>query len=65
MFFLVLLDNFAQKSWIIHFSGVFWITQETVMYKEQYKAKMVDQELEETKMVDGGCNSKSKAPYQH
>ena len=26
---------------------------------------MVDQELEETKMVDGGYNSKSKAPYQH
>ena len=35
------------------------------MYEEQYKANMVDQELEETKMVDGGFNSKSKAPYQH
>ena len=30
--------------------------------QKQYKANMVDQELEETKMVDGGCNFKSKAP---
>ena len=35
------------------------------MYKEQYKAKMVNQELEETKMVDGRCYFKSKALYQH
>ena len=36
----------------VKINQVFWITQEMVMYKEQYKANIMDQELEETKVVN-------------
>ena len=36
-----------------------------VVYKEQYKATMVDQELDEAKVVEGEWHTKSKAPNHH
>ena len=36
-----------------------------VVYEEQYKATMVDQELDEAKVVEGEWHTKSKAPYHH
>ena len=33
-----------------------------VVYEEQYKATMVDQELDEAKVVEGEWHTKSKAP---
>ena len=33
-----------------------------VVYKEQYKATMVDQDLDEAKVVEGERHTKSKAP---
>ena len=39
--------------------------KQTVVCKEQYKATMVDQELDEAKVVEGEWHAKSKAPYHH
>ena len=36
-----------------------------VVYEEQYKTTMVDQELDEAKVVEGEWHTKSKAPYHH
>ena len=36
-----------------------------VVYEEQYKATMVDQELDKAKVVEGEWYTKSKAPYHH
>ena len=36
-----------------------------VVNEEQYKATMVDQELDEAKVVEGEWHTKSKAPYHH
>ena len=36
-----------------------------VVYEEQYKATMVDQELDEAKVVEGEWHTKSKAPNHH
>ena len=36
-----------------------------VVYEEQYKATMVDQELDEAKVVECEWHTKSKAPYHH
>ena len=35
------------------------------VYKEQNKATMVDQELDEAKVVEGEWHTKFKAPYHH
>ena len=36
-----------------------------LVYEEQYKATMVDQELDEAKVVEGEWQTKSKSPYGH
>ena len=36
-----------------------------VVYDEQYKATMVDQELDKAKVVEGEWHTKFKAPYHH
>ena len=36
-----------------------------VVYEEQYKTTMVDQELDEAKVVEVEWHTKSKAPYHH
>ena len=36
-----------------------------VVYEEHYKATMVDQKLDEAKVVEGEWHTKSKAPYHH
>ena len=36
-----------------------------VVYEEQYKATMVDQKVDEAKVVEGKWHTKSKAPYPH
>ena len=36
-----------------------------VVYEEQYKATMVDQKLDEAKVMEGEWHTKSKAPYHH
>ena len=35
------------------------------VYEEQYKATMVDQELDDAKVVEGEWHAMSKAPYYH
>ena len=36
-----------------------------VVYEEQYKTTIEDQELDEAKVVEGEWHTKSQAPYHH
>ena len=36
-----------------------------LVYQEQFKATMVDQEVDEAKVVEGEWQIKSKDPYHH